>query len=340
MGAHQNALRQRMKYTGESWRALNNDTSIDHMAAIPEALDAAQRDLESAVFEALNVGYYFRHAYGVDRVRIRPDGTIALHVDNFSKDGHRRLAPALLAKLLPDTRAGELLHGEPGVRVHDANGSALVLTTVEGSPRVSVLVQDGDWRADLDALARQCEAVDGEPAWSKPEYTDAERAWLCWEDWGRSPDWVRRVRAASTPTKALGSGLLRRVAAFHRIGEAHALSAWTREAIGSNPDEMFRRWNIEVVRDRPAKPDHDHLVDAMCAPFYGLPLREVSRWCSCTSGRNDSSPGRQCTVTLVTTDHDHPVELQLRFLEDRAKGKGSVAQVEAVAAVSGLSRGT
>lgn len=97
VGTHQDALRQRIEYTGESWRALCNDTSIDHMASIPDAPEATQRELESAVFTALNPGDYFPHPYGVQRVRIRPGGTTVLHVDSLTRNGHwRRTLTALI----------------------------------------------------------------------------------------------------------------------------------------------------------------------------------------------------------------------------------------------------
>lgn len=301
MGAHQDALRQRMKYTGESWRALCN-TSIDHVASIPDAADAAQRDLEAAVFEALNLGNYFPHAYGVERIRIRPDGTIAVHLDSVTEDGRCQLAPLLLRKLLPYTDDEGELHGEPGIRVYDANGSSLVLTAVGGSAKVNLLVGGGDWQADLDAFALHVGESGGQIDWDTEGYTAAERPWL-------PPE-------SSAPLKAMGSGLLRRVVAFQQIGQAHALSAWPNEFTRPKPGTVAGRWNVEVVRDHTAEPGHDPLVAAMSARFHGLPLRETSRWCACTS-TEDGAPvfGRYCTITLTTLDRDYPVELQLRFVD-------------------------
>ncbi|ORA62081.1 hypothetical protein BST24_08000 [Mycobacteroides franklinii] len=102
----------------------------------------------------------------------------------------------------------------------------------------------------------------------------------------------------------LGSGLLRRVGLFHLIGRAYVVRGWTADG----------KWKIEMNRHADIDVDHDIFLSLLTESAFGLPLKEVSRWCNC--GRGAGIPNG-CWIELVHKDNRITGGLQLRFCSER-----------------------
>ncbi|WP_131830332.1 hypothetical protein [Mycobacteroides abscessus] len=279
------ALHTRRIYTGESLRYLRNPNAPESQATIPVA-SPDQALFEALIMERVMAGQGFlAHPLGVSHVRILADGQLAVHLDAPERDmRHGPLDETMAQHLLPCGEPGEWFCGVAGLRVVAVEGSSLTIGMAGTTARLILIAHTG-WTKWLARKKKSAIALGELPLWEAPGITAGELESI--------PPQIRRLAW-------LGSGLLRRIALFHNVGNAYWVKGWT----------MGDHWKIEMFIHPDLDPGHDNFVDWLTLPPYGLSLQSEYRSCTCNRSVGHL---RGCWQELTHRDDPQAGVLQLRF---------------------------
>ncbi len=225
---------------------------------------------------------------GLSRVRVKPDGTTVIHLDELVDGMHAdELMLRWCEQILPVS--GSLgLYGAMGLRVLRASGGVLTVR-LTGENAVMTLIGNGSWRDVIDQHRRNVESVGCAPLWDRTRYGKYERSEGRWLE----------------PTAWLLSGLFRRSGIFHGLGAHFVVDGWP----------SGYSWVLELTTDltsgeiETAKRQHEFL-DVLLDRHLGLPLQIAHEYCVCW---RPIGWGTDCRYELKPVDGSLTGELQIRF---------------------------
>jgi hypothetical protein len=309
-------FRTRSLYTGESYRDLRSYADVGSVQPIPAAV-GDQQWLESELFRRItDFGEWLAHPLGVARVRINPDNTLMVYVDNFYRllkgDTKYAFAEHVVRSCLPHMCENGELRGVPGLRIVGIKGRDLTVSLPNSDCRVVLRASAGTrWSSHIAALEADLthDALQG--MWKEPTLTVRERRF--------EAETAPRVSVHRRELAWLGSGLLRRIALLHTSNNAYSTKQWV--TAGTWFFEFDRRFDVPV--------DHDTLISRLCNPRRGLGLQVKHAMCMCAY---PEAKWGDCVLDLEAVDGS-PGVLQLRFCrrgrDDRWDRRGSLEAVGA-----------
>ena len=296
-------LRFRSSYTGESLRSLGN-----HRGRVTNSIpiaDEQQRVLEAAVFRAFaRMGTYSPNPLNIAQTQMLPTGTTVIELGRTAPIYWDLAADEeIIGMLLPsiDPEDHSYVSGGPGVRLDatESAGRSIKIRLLGTKAEVVIHAKGVRWERQIDAYEREVLSRGLIPVWNHKHLHPAER----WE-------LAMPYRRPSAPQTWIGSGLLRRAAAFQTFGRAYAVSAWEashgRDALG---------WSIEINTHPSNYVSHARFISALTDRKYGLPLEvDEQKHHGCEIGQ-DGQESRQsdyCRHFLRSTLGDGGW-LELRF---------------------------
>jgi hypothetical protein len=291
--------RTRPRYTGEPFQVARSAMHRgDNRRPIIDATGAQAR-LEAELLAKLGTGgQWWSHPLGIAHVH-SASGVVLVQLDDHTEFSSGKTYPRsahALDRLLPCAEPGVQVNGVIGLRVADIHGADLHLTLSGETCRVILRAVPGTrWERLLDERWQRYEEAGFPPLWRSPSLTDQEEIDIhgfaeSWEA-ERDLDW-------------LGSSLLRRIALFHTAGSAYSTRSWI------TGDEWI--FELDTVLGVPL--GHDHFLERLLDPVWGVPLRIDWHHCSCDEPRDTDGYFylRQCTYHL--RHRELPLGgLQLRF---------------------------
>ncbi|MEK8141625.1 hypothetical protein NKH18_00555 [Streptomyces sp. M10(2022)] len=219
--------------------------------------------------------------------------SLTLHLDAYM--GHKRYSfpEHCLSRLLPAAPApgsGDDPHGIPGLRMSgiEADGRRLRLHTVKDPGQTATLVLElpkgltEGW-ADIERRHRRwCDDNGLRPLWTAPQLDGGESRHL------RAYPSLEGSRARRA---AVGSGLLRRIALFHTVTAFYRVQCW----------DDGDSWKVDARTAHPRARWHDQLLQRLCHPRWGLPVRVAHRYCRCAEPDTPISGTTPATSTSTAT---------------------------------------
>ncbi|MFJ2094732.1 hypothetical protein ACIOEW_36590 [Streptomyces sp. NPDC087901] len=229
---------------------------------IPPASTAEQRNFEADVFDELlkSRNRFTEFTFGIRRIHPHPD-TLKIEVESEQR------ATDLLHRLLPvyELDTGEV-YGLLGLRIRQISERGIELHICDRQTSLWLTgLPPSAWRRITKN--RPAELAPGwRSLWHNTGTWTAEEA--ASETQWNTPKWTQHFYDGAWCT----SGLLRRLAAFHTVAPAYAVTGWKGLGIPGYGDKSPVRWCLEVDY-RPGVPQHrDQLVGALTDPVFGLPL--------------------------------------------------------------------
>ncbi|MFD9794252.1 hypothetical protein ACFWXK_25250 [Streptomyces sp. NPDC059070] len=229
---------------------------------IPAAGCAEQRNFEADLFhEVLDAPADFVvYPFGIRQVRPFPD-TIELAVESEKRAGR------LLSRILPSYEPDGEVHGMPGLRIRQRNGRGIEIHIVGRRTSVWLTgVPTGVWKRQEAAALENIVDIGWRPLWrGEQEWTDEE---VLFEHRWNTGDWARHFQAGAW----CSSGLLRRLAIFHTITPADAVTGYKGSGINGYQGLGPVRWCLDVIHRSGVPYRQEALVAALTDPEFGLPL--------------------------------------------------------------------
>ncbi len=269
------------------------------------AASPAQARLESLVLEQLGTSPDLcAHPFGITSLSSAA-ASLTLHLDAYM--GHKRYSfpEHCLSRLLPAAPApgsGDDPHGIPGLRMSgiEADGRQLHLYTVKdpGQTATLVLAQPkglSEGWADIERRYRRwCDGNGLRPLWTAPQLDGVE---------SRHLSAYPSIEGSRARRAAVGSGLLRRIALFHTVTAFYRVQCW----------DDGDRWKIDARTAHPRARWHDQLLQRLCHPRWGLPVRVAHRFCRCAEPDTPYQWNHTCDFYFDghTTGNDDPLYLRV-----------------------------
>ncbi|MEU1091467.1 hypothetical protein ACFYPN_31955 [Streptomyces sp. NPDC005576] len=268
------------------------------------AASPAQARLESRVLEQLGTTPGLcAHPFGIASLSATVT-SLTLHLDAYM--GHERdsFPEYCLSRLLPAAPApgcGDDPHGIPGLRMNgiEADGRQLHLHTVKDGQTATLVLAlpkglTEGW-ADIECRHRHwCDDNGLRPLWTAPQLDGVESRHL------RAYPSLEGSRARRA---AVGSGLLRRIALFHTVAAFYRVQCW----------DDGDSWKIDARTAHPRAPWHDQLLQRLCHPRWGLPVRVAHRFCRCAEPDHPYQWDHTCAFYFEgdTASNDDPIYLRV-----------------------------
>ncbi|MFF2654291.1 hypothetical protein [Streptomyces sp. NPDC058045] len=219
--------------------------------------------------------------------------------------GHERYSfpEYCLSRLLPAAPApgsGDEPHGIPGLRMSGIDSRHLHLCMVKDPGQTATLVLAlpkglrENW-ADIECRHRRwCDDNGLRPLWTAPQLDGVE---------SKCRSVYSSLEGARARRAAVGSGLLRRIALFHTVTAFYRVQCW------GDADS----WKIDARTAHPRARWHDQLLQRLCHPRWGLPVRESHRFCRCAEPDTPFRWNHTCDFYFDgrTTGHDDPIYLRV-----------------------------
>ncbi|QBR04682.1 hypothetical protein D7Y56_00160 (plasmid) [Streptomyces sp. S501] len=182
----------------------------------------------------------------------------------------------------------------------EADGRRMHLHTVKDPGQTATLVlalPEGlteGW-ADIERRHRRwCDDNGLRPLWAAPQLDGVESRYFSTYP---SLEGSRARRAA------VGSGLLRRIALFHTVTTFYRVQCW----------DDGDSWKIDARTAHPRARGHDQLLQRLCHPRWGLPVRVAHRYCRCAEPDTPYQWDHTCAFYFdgYTTSNDDPIYLRV-----------------------------
>ncbi|RPK56100.1 hypothetical protein [Streptomyces sp. ADI95-17] len=269
------------------------------------AASPAQARLESLVLEQLGTSPDLcAHPFGITSLSSAAT-SLTLHLDAYM--GHKRYSfpEHCLSRLLPAAPApgsGDDPHGIPGLRMSgiEADGRQLHLHTVKDPGQTATLVLAlpkglAEGWADIERRHRRwCDDNGLRPLWTAPRLDGVE---------SRHLSAYPSLEGSRTRRASVGSGLLRRVALFHTVTAFYRVQCW----------DDGDSWKIDARTAHPRARWHDQLLQRLCHPRWGLPVRVAHRFCHCAEPDTPYQWNHTCAFYFdgYTAGKDDPIYLRV-----------------------------
>jgi hypothetical protein len=294
---------RKLRYSSEcsgQFRRAGLQTSHPAPAASP-----ALARLESLVLEQLGTrSNLCAHPFGIASLS-GTSTSLTLHLDAYIGRKRYSFPEYSLSRLLPAAPvpgSGDEPRGIPGLRISgiEADGRKLHLHTVKEPGQTATLVLAlpkglaEDW-VDIERRHRRWCVDNGlRPLWRAPQLDAVE---------SRHLSAYPSLESSRARRAAVGSGLLRRIALFHTVTAFYRVQCW--DDGGS--------WKIDARNAHPRARWHDQLLQRLCHPRWGLPIRVAHRFCHCAKPGTPYRWNHTCDFYFDghTTGNDDPIYLRV-----------------------------
>ncbi|MEU4969118.1 hypothetical protein [Streptomyces smyrnaeus] len=250
----------------------------------------AQALLESRVLEQLGTSPGLcAHPFGI--ASLSSTGTsLTLHLDAYMGEEKHSFPEYCLSRLLPAAPplgSGDDLHGIPGLRASSiqARSRQLRLRMVQGPGQAASLVLTlPSWLTEgWEEVERRhrhwCEGNGLRPLWAAPRLHPEESAFI---------EAFPNLKRSRSRRAAVGSALLRRIALFHTVAAFYRVQCW----------DDGDSWKIDARTAHPRARWHDQLLQRLCHPRWGIPVKVSHRFCDCAEPHAPYQWGHTCSFHL------------------------------------------
>ncbi|WP_331762478.1 hypothetical protein [Streptomyces sp. NBC_01508] len=252
---------RRTQYTNELYTQARSSLCPDQ-PPIPPAASEDQRNFEADLLHEVIDSHtdFTEFSFGIRCVRPHRD-TIELTVENEKRAGR------LLNRILPSYEPDGEVHGMLGLRIRQRTKRGIEIH-VAGRRTSAWLtgLPSAAWKRHELAVLENLADIAWHPLWRGAQEWSAEE--LAFEQRWNTGAWARHFQAGAW----CSSGLLRRLAVFHTITPADAVTGY--RGLGINGYEGLGpvRWCLDVIHRSGVPYDKETLVDALTDSEFGLPV--------------------------------------------------------------------
>ncbi|MFE7951574.1 hypothetical protein [Streptomyces sp. NPDC057426] len=269
---------------------------------------SSQALLEALILDRLGTPPdYCAHHLGIASVA-STDTSLTMRLDPYIGGDVYPFPEHCLGRLLPsvpDPGTNNDLGGIAGLRVRGIDSRRrelhLELSNQCGGPgTVRLVLPSGTtdtWSEILRRVACCFEKQGFRPVWGEPGVTAAEK-----ESLEAYPSLMRTM----LQTASTGSGLLRRIALFHKVTDFYRVRCW----------QDGDSWKIDACAARSDPGSHDRLVQRLFHPRWGLPLTPAHRYCWCGEAYGPRQWGHTCSFYVDDKNGHHVLYLRVHTNAD------------------------